>query len=220
MRKGKIDKAAKILNRNFGKVEGYNLERELGVITATVEQQRIWDRETGNQGFWAMLKGLNLKRFLIGSWPKVRVARRKLLAPRANYHQVLQQFVGLAVFSSNAAYFFDLAGNDDPFLVTVILAVVALAAVLFDAFFVDRLGRRMMVIIGFSGACFGITLIAIVGCLDYQSKSLGSLLVFGGTFANFFNTFESSTSYAYLTEMPELRFKARATGWGLAYCNL
>ena len=124
------------------------------------------------------------------------------------------------MFSSNAAYFFALAGNNDPFLVTVILAVVALVAVIFDAFFVDRLGRRLMVLIGFSGACTGITIIAIVGCFDYASKSLGSVLVFGGTFANFFNTFESSTSYAYLTEAPELRFKARATGWGLAYCNL
>ena len=118
------------------------------------------------------------------------------------------------------AYFFDLAGNDDPFLVTVILGVVGLAACVVDAICVDRFGRRFMTVMGFSGACFGITLIAIIGCFDYESKSLGSVLVFGGVVANFFNTVQSSTSYAYLTEMPELRFRARATGWGLAYCNL
>ena len=66
--------ATKILNRNFSEVQGYDVERELGIISATVEQQRMWDRESGQQGFWAMFKGLNLKRFLIGSWPKVSTA--------------------------------------------------------------------------------------------------------------------------------------------------
>jgi len=75
----------------------------------------------------------------------------------------LQQFVGLSVFSSNASYFFQLAGNKNPFQVTVILGCVGLAAVIFDAICVDKIGRRFMTIIGFSGAAFGITLIAIFG---------------------------------------------------------
>lgn len=79
---------------------------------------------------------------------------------------------------------------------------------------------RIMTLIGFGGACFGVTLMAIVGCLNYESPQLGAVLVFAGVSANFFNTIQSSTSYAYLTEMPEERFRARATGWGLAYCNL
>lgn len=121
---------------------------------------------------------------------------------------------------SYSAYFFSLAGNKDPFSVTVILKACGLAAVVFDAVLVDRLGRRLMTMIGFGGACFGVTLMAIIGCLNYETPQLGGLLVFAGVSANFFNTVQSSTSYAYLTEMPEERFRARATGWGLAYCNL
>lgn len=132
----------------------------------------------------------------------------------------LQQFVGLAIFSSYASYFFELAGNEDPFQVTVILGCVGLAAVILDALLVDNIGRRRLTLIRFTGACFGVTLIAIIGCLDYTNARLGSGLVFDGVIASFFNTFQSSTSYAYLTEMPEQRFKARATGWDLAYCNL
>ena len=146
--------------------------------------------------------------------------------------------MGLAVFSSNASYFFQLAGNTKPFQVTVILGCVGLAAVIFDAALVDKIGRRRMTVIGFSGACFGVTLIAIVGCLDYANNSkLGALLVFGGTvavsvllakvggdiahgYAELLQHLESSTSYAYLTEIPEQQIKARSAGWGLAFCNL
>jgi SP family general alpha glucoside:H+ symporter-like MFS transporter len=105
-------------------------------------------------------------------------------------------------------------------MVTVIIKSCGLVAVAFDAALVDKLGRRVMTLIGFGGACFGVTLMAIVGCLNYETPQLGAVLVFAGVSANFFNTIQSSTSYAYLTEMPEERFRARATGWGLAYCNL
>lgn len=77
-----------------------------------------------------------------------------------------------------------------------------------------------MTMVGFGGACFGVTLMAIIGCLDYRSKALGSVLVFAGVSANFFNSFQSSTGYAYLTEMPQLHLRAQAIGWGLAVCNV
>lgn len=201
--KGRTEKARKVLVNKFKNVEGYNYDGEIAIMASTIETQRLLAIAANAEGPFAMLKGLNLKRFLIGSWPKV-----------------LQQFVGLAIFSSFSAYFFRLAGNNDPFMATVILGTVALGAVFIDAILVDRIGRRKMTLIGFTGACSGVTLMAIVGCLDYETPQLGAVLVFAGVIANFFNSFQSSTSYAYLTEMPEQRFKARATGWGLAYCNL
>ncbi|WOO86296.1 Hexose transporter 2 [Vanrija pseudolonga] len=203
VRKGKVERARAMLEKNFKGVAGYDVDAEVSIIAATIKVQHQWDVAAKAEGPFAMLQGLNLKRFLIGSWPKV-----------------LQQFVGLAIFGSYSAYFFQLAGNKDPFLVTVIMGCLSIAAVFIDSLLVDKIGRRRMTLIGFTGACTGMVLMAIVGCLDYARPSLGALLVFAGCLANFFNTFQSSTSYAYLTEMPELRFKARATGWGLAYCNL
>ncbi|RSH94199.1 hypothetical protein EHS25_004002 [Saitozyma podzolica] len=201
--KGKIERARKTLEYRFGAIPGYDIDGELSIIAVTIEKQRHWDREAKAEGPLAIFKGLNGKRFLIGSWPKV-----------------LQQFVGLGVFSSYSTYFFQLAGNSNAFQVTLIQGCLSLLAVILDAMCVDVIGRRRMTLFGFSGACAGVLIMAIVGCFDYTNKQLGSVLVFSGVLANFCNTFQSSTSYAYLTEMPEQRFKARATGWGLAYCNL
>jgi SP family general alpha glucoside:H+ symporter-like MFS transporter len=203
MSKGRVDKARAVIQNKYKYVKGYNVDGELAIIAATIEQQRAMAAAGKAEGPLAIFKGLNGKRFLIGSWPKV-----------------LQQFVGLSIFSSYNAYFFQLAGNKDPFMVTVILGIVTLSAVFVDALLVDRIGRRRMTLIGFTGACSGVLLMGIIGCLDYQTPQLGAVLVFAGVVANFCNSFQSSTSYAYLTEMPEQRFKARATGWGLAYCNL
>ena len=106
-------------------------------------------------------------------------------------------------------------------MVTLIIAIVGLVAVILDALLIDKIGRRPMTIIGFGGACVGVLIIAITSLFPYQTNSsLGAVLVFGGVMASFFNTFQSSTSYAYLTEMHEQRFKARGCGWGLAFCNL
>ena len=77
-----------------------------------------------------------------------------------------------------------------------------------------------MTLIGFGGACFGVIITAIVGCFDYRNSQLGAVLVFAGVISNFFNTFQASTSYAYLTEMPEQRFRSMATGWGLGFANM
>ncbi len=132
--------------------------------------------------------------------------RRKCLE-----HKLIPSCCSFGIWQNYAAYFFAQAGNKDPFLVTVILGCVGLISVILDALLVDKIGRRRMTLIGFSGACAGVLLIAIVGCFNYADPKLAAVLVFGGCMANFFNTFQSSTSYAYLTEIPDQRFKARAT---------
>ncbi|WOO84104.1 High-affinity glucose transporter HXT2 [Vanrija pseudolonga] len=203
VRKNKLERAKKVLQWNYKGVPGFDADHEISIIAATIEQQKRWELEAKSQGPFAILTGLNLKRFLIGCYPKV-----------------LQQFAGLALFTSYATYFFQLAGNKDPFNVTLILTCVGWASVLLDAALVDVIGRRRMTLIGFSGACTGVLIMAIIGCFQYENAKLGAVLVFGGVFANFCNQLQGSTSYAYLTEMPELRFKARATGWGLAFCNI
>jgi len=66
-----MDKARKILSSNFKDVPGYDCEPELGVVVATIEMQQEWDRQAKSEGPFAIFQGLNLKRFLIGSWPKL-----------------------------------------------------------------------------------------------------------------------------------------------------
>lgn len=107
VRKNKIEKAKKVLTWNYKGVPGFDADHEISIIAATIEQQKRWELESKAQGPFAILTGLNLKRFLIGCYPKV-----------------LQQFAGLALFTSYATYFFQLAGNKDPFNVTLILTCV------------------------------------------------------------------------------------------------
>jgi SP family general alpha glucoside:H+ symporter-like MFS transporter len=97
---------------------------------------------------------------------------------------------------------------------------VALIAIIFDATFIDKIGRRRMCIVGFTGCCVGVMLISIIGLLDYTTKTMGALLVFAAVFARFFNNLQNSTIYAFLNEVPDQRLKARSAGWDLAYANL
>lgn len=81
-----MDRARKVLVQKYKNIDGYDIDHELSILEATIERQRAWSLEANSQGAFAMLRGLNLKRFVIGSWPKV-----------------LQQFVGLSIFSSYSA---------------------------------------------------------------------------------------------------------------------
>ncbi|TYJ54173.1 hypothetical protein B9479_005184 [Cryptococcus floricola] len=108
--KGKLDQAAKMLERYQGHLEGFNVADEVAIMTATLEESKLIAQRTGQQGTWAVFKGSNLFRLFIASWPKM-----------------IQQFVGLTVFNTYATYFFQLAGNSNPFLVTVILSCIFFA---------------------------------------------------------------------------------------------
>jgi len=79
MRKGKIEKAKSVLERKFGDVPGFDVERELGIIAATIEVQQEFDRQAKAEGPLGIFKGLNGKRFIIGSWPKVSLSTNTLL---------------------------------------------------------------------------------------------------------------------------------------------
>jgi hypothetical protein len=66
-----MEQAKKVLSNKSKTIPGYDVEVELGIISATIERQREFSREQKLNGKFAIFKGLNGKRFLIGSWPKV-----------------------------------------------------------------------------------------------------------------------------------------------------
>lgn len=111
------------------------------IIEATIEDQKRYARESKSEGVMAMFKGLNGKRFLIGSFPKVRPAaypwsvlqqRLSVWSSRSCNNssvcpssaatgrwmcQSLERLssCGLTQYTSST-YVFSLAGNKDPFL--------------------------------------------------------------------------------------------------------
>jgi hypothetical protein len=84
----------------------------------------------------------------------------------------------------------------------MIRTAVGLVGVSFDMYFVVELGRRTMILTGFTGICPGMLLLVICTLANYQNnKALGGLMTFAGVMANFFATFQSTTSYARLDRM-------------------
>jgi hypothetical protein len=70
-----------------------------------------------------------------------------------------------------------LAGNKNPFLVTVILACCQLIAVVVVAFTTDKFGRRPLTLYPYMVTVLAVYGLGIIGCFDYSSPKLGSLLV-------------------------------------------
>ncbi|KAB8218924.1 general substrate transporter [Aspergillus novoparasiticus] len=201
--KGKIDKASKMLRTYNGRVEGYDVSEQIEIMSATViEERRIAERDS-QEGMWAVFQGRNFIRFVIAGWPKMT-----------------QQFVGLAVFNSNATYFFQYAGNKDPFLVTVILSCVQLLSMIMTAMLTDQIGRRPLTIYPYAVTTVSVLCLGIIGCFDYTQKSTSSLLVFFACLATFSTTGASSIGYAYAAEIPQQRLRAQTAGLSLAASNL
>lgn len=69
------------------------------------------------------------------------------------------------------------AGNDNPFLVTVILSCVQLFSMIVTATLTDSLGRRPLTVYPYAVTVVSVLCLGIIGCFDYTGKATGSLLV-------------------------------------------
>ncbi|KAH7176812.1 general substrate transporter [Dactylonectria macrodidyma] len=201
--KGKFDKASKILERYNGHVEGYDVQEHIGIMNATIMTERHIAKRDSNEGIWAVFQGRNLLRFIISAWPKIT-----------------QQFVGLAVFNTYATYFFQYAGNKDPFLVTLILSSVQLLSMLLTATLTDSFGRRPLTVYPYAVTVISVLCLGIIGCFDYTAKATSALLIFFACLATFSTTGASAIGYAYSAELPQQRLRAQTAGWGLAVSNM
>ncbi|TVY52349.1 General alpha-glucoside permease [Lachnellula cervina] len=201
--KGRLNDAAKSLRFCNGGVEGYDIQEQIDVMTATVLLEEQTAELNAEVGPWAVFQGRNLLRFVISGWPKIT-----------------QQFVGLTVFNTFAVYFFQYAGNKNPFLVTVILSSVQLLSMLLTATLTDQFGRRPLTIYPYGVTTLSVLCLGIIGCFDYTGKATGSLLIFFACLATFSTTGASAIGYAYAAEIPTQRLRARTAAWSLAMSNL
>ncbi|KAJ5217828.1 Major facilitator superfamily domain general substrate transporter [Penicillium citrinum] len=200
--KGKIDKAARILTRCNGNVKGYSIDEQIEIMTATVTEERLVAERNSEEGTWAVFRGRNRLRFLIAAWPKIA-----------------QQLVGLSVFNTYATYFFQYAGSDDPFMVTVILSCVQLISMIVTAVTTDKIGRRPLTVYPYLVTAISLLCLGITGCFDYTKTSLSSLLIFFACLATLSTTGASAIGYAYAAEIPQQRLRAKTAGWALALSN-
>lgn len=201
--KGELDKATKVLQICNGGIQDYDIQEQIEVMTATIMIERQTAEINSEVGMWAIFKGRNLLRFFISGWPKVT-----------------QQFVGLTVFNTYAVYFFQYAGNKNPFLVTVILSSVQLLSMILTATLTDQFGRRPLTVYPYAVTVLSVLCLGIIGCFDYTAKATSSLLIFFACLATFSTTGASAIGYAYAAEIPQQRLRAQTAAWSLAVSNL
>ncbi|OJJ44483.1 hypothetical protein ASPZODRAFT_18673 [Penicilliopsis zonata CBS 506.65] len=200
--KDRQPQAAKILHTFYGHVEGYDIQQTIDAMTATVAEERRLARENSQQGIWAIFRGRNGVRFLIAAWPKIT-----------------QQFVGLSVFNTYATYFFQYAGSNNPFLVTLILSCTQIISMIFTSSMTDKLGRRPLTVYPYAVTVVSVLCLGIIGCFDYTEKATSSLLIFFACLATFSTTGASAIGYAYAAEVPRQAQRAQTAGWSLASSN-
>ncbi|KAH8121216.1 MFS general substrate transporter [Trichoderma asperelloides] len=145
--KGMYDKAGRVLAQTHKGVTGYDVKKELSIMVATVKHEKRIAAEEKNQ-YKEISKG-----------------------PKA-----MQQLAGQSVTNNYSTYFFQLAGNKNPFTVTVILAVCQLMGVLVSSLTSDKFSRQWLTLGLFRSGAVSILAIGIVGYFNYQRQDLGSLL--------------------------------------------
>ncbi|THX54242.1 general substrate transporter [Aureobasidium pullulans] len=201
--KGKLDQAKKVLTKMHGRKQGYDSQEQVDLMMSTIASERAAAEQNSELGPWAVFQGKNLLRFIIAAWPKIT-----------------QQLVGLTVFNTYATYFFQKAGNKDPFLVTLILSCVQLISMIMTAVSTDKLGRRPLTVYPYAITVLSLLSLGMVGCLDYSKPALSSLLIFFACLATFSTTGASAIGYAYAAEIPQQRLRARTTAFALAFSNM
>lgn len=129
-------------------------------------------------------------------------------------------------------------------MVTIILSCVQLISMLATAVTTDKIGRRPLTVYPYSVTVVSVLCLGIVGCFNYSTKQLSSLLVrvsnsyetfcqsgrqmntglmiqiFFACLATFSTTGASAIGYAYATEVPQQRLRARTAAWALAFSNM
>lgn len=142
--KGKHEQAKKALRRLVGNVDGYDLEHEYKVLLQELEQSAAAAQKASQYSWKALFTKTNLKRAVIATLP-----------------YTFQNFVGVPLIFGNTTYFFSLANVEDPFLGKLIINLILLAGIISAFYWVDKVGRRILVIGG--GVIMGLCTLAIGG---------------------------------------------------------
>lgn len=158
--KGRHEKGKVALRRLIGNVEGYEIDREYRVLLKEVEESRRQTEAQAKTSWAAMLKRPNLRRTIISALPLV-----------------FQSFSGIALVFGFSTYFFALARVPDPFLGSLILQTVVFAGNLTSFYFIDKFGRRILVIGGGAVLAAASYSMGGMGWLDPSKQSSGIALV-------------------------------------------
>lgn len=158
--RGRHDKAKHCLKRLVGNVANYDLEHEFAVLQAEVQESQALAAKSASTEWAAMLKWQNLRRVIAATLP-----------------YTFQQVCGNPYIWGYTTYFFQLAGVSDPFLSSAIINTINVGTIIGSFYFIDKIGRRPLVLYGCAGMVVFNFVIGGLGFVPGESEAKGTALV-------------------------------------------
>ncbi|KAL5334203.1 general substrate transporter [Aspergillus crustosus] len=196
--RGRETQAKKMLQIIYKGVNDFDIDRHYQLLVMNIEHERAVAVEQRNEQWYSIFKGTDGIRTLVSLWT--------LMA---------QQFIGLGVFLSNASYFFQQAGLEDPFQVTCITSGINIFFSLVVIYLADTTGRRWL-------ACSGTTICWVaniaVGILGVapQVKATNYLLVLFSCIWNIGLVANGATGWGFIGEVSSQRLRPYTAGFAAA----
>lgn len=198
VKKNRPEKAAEALSRlRRLPTDSKPVKKELLELQKSFEMEM----EVGNSSWKACFSphGSQLKRLLTG----VSI-------------QALQQLTGINFIFYYGTNFFKTAGIKDPFVVSMITSAVNVAFTLPGILFVDKVGRRKLLLIGAVVMCVSELIVAAVGAALDSQVSSKVLIAFTCTFIAGFASTWGPIAWVVVAEIFPLRIRAKGVAISVA----
>ncbi|KAH7030575.1 putative transporter [Microdochium trichocladiopsis] len=195
---GKVDQAQKALERLNGKVAGYDAARETEALALMAEHERALAVEQRREHWYAIFQGVDGKRTLTTLWTITS-----------------QQFIGLTLFGTFGTYFFQQAGLQEPFTITLINASIGLGTVLLTVLAVDSIGRRNLACAGTTVCWLACVAIGVVGVAPTSAASTYVFVAFTCVWQVGL-AINGATGWGYIGEISSQRLRPYTAGFSAA----
>ncbi|KAL2861785.1 general substrate transporter [Aspergillus pseudodeflectus] len=203
--KGRHEAAKNVLLRLRGRESGFDVEVDLAIIKATIQQEQ--EESSAGVTYLECFGGVNLRRTLIACLP-----------------MAMQQFCGFPLCGNYLAYFLTLSGLDNAFLITLISTLLSLAAVLLSFALIENVGRRPQLLAGVFGMIPCLLAITVLGWVARGTTANGQALAgFSIIWCIFYYVSLGAIGWTIVGEVSSSRLRAKTTAIATsvnALCNL
>ncbi|WVQ82451.1 hypothetical protein IAT38_004580 [Cryptococcus sp. DSM 104549] len=204
------DRGRAIIKRLNGNIDGYDVDFHYDIIQRTVEHEKAVKEDLigPGGGFWKgvwdcreVFTGSNGTRTLIAFFPAA-----------------VQQITGLAVLSNYSSYFAQLtkaeqvAGFADPFVFSLLLAIVGIAITVLIALFTDFIGRRAIFLGAVVVTWCVLLIVGGMGLIKDKSDSINKLVLFFALVWRMSSTCLGTLGWSYVAETGSSRLRAITAG--------
>lgn len=197
--KGRHEQGKKALRRLVGNVEGYDLEHEYAVLVAQHEASL----RQSKYSWTTLFKGHNLRRTMI-----------TCITPTLVY------CCGQPLIYGQTAYFFQIAGLEDPFVGNLVITILTIVFVVVGNWYVLLKVPRRKAILGFIGASVPLLLIiGGLGCLKVTKKVAAGLITVCSVWVCFFSAIMAVMYWITMGEIPTASIRQMTITFALIFMS-